>query len=134
MADDLPSRTVALGLPDVVDLLRDDAAAAELRQQRNLDAMELRVMGAIGAVRADLTSYEAAHGKEHAAQRFESESAHKRFDDFIGKAEIAKAHADGALGVVRYVADLLGRNWKAIAAVAGVVLAATGNVHVSIGG
>lgn len=134
MSDDPARRAASLGLADVVDLLREDAAAAELRQQRNLDAMELRVMTAINGTRADLTNYEAAHGREHVAQRVESETAHKTFDDFMEKASIAKAHQDGALGVVRYLTDLLGRNWKAIASIAAGAALVTGNVRIVIGG
>lgn len=133
MTDEPSSRVAVLGLADVVDLLREDAASAELRQQRNLDAMELRVMTAINATRADLTSYEASHGKEHVAQRVESEQAHKRFDDFMHTASIAQAHRDGTLGVVRFLIELLGRNWKAIAAGALALLAASGNIRVVIG-
>lgn len=123
-----------LGLADVVDLLRDDAAAAELRAQRNLEAMELRVMTAINAARADLTTYETAHGKEHVAQRVESEEVHKRFDAFIASSTIAQAHRDGTLGVVRFMLELLGRNWKALAALAAGIAAASGNLRVVIGG
>lgn len=114
-------------------MLRDDAARAEHRQQQSLDAMELRVMAAINAARSDLTSFEAAHGREHVAQRSESESSHLEFRAFMAKVDLAKARQDGTLGVLRYLADLLGRNWKAIAGLAVMVAAATGSIHISIG-
>lgn len=123
----------ALGLGDVVDLLRDDGAAAELRSQRLLEALEGRVMAAIVTLRSDMDKGWATHGADHLAQRTESELAHKRFDSYVAGATLDAARRDGALGMVRLVIDTFGRNWKAIAAGAGLVLAATGGVHISIG-
>ena len=45
----------------------------------------------------------------------------------------ALARRDGALGMTRLVIDTFGKNWKAIVALAGAILAASGNVHVSLG-
>lgn len=109
-------------------------------EQTARDAMEARLMAAIARVestvagtRTDLNNYERAHGDEHAAIRKTSDEAHARFDTFIRGTEIAAARQDGALGVLRFVADLAGRNWKAIAAVATGVAALTGAVHISLG-
>lgn len=123
-----------LGLRDVLDMLRDDAAAAESRGQRLLDDMERRVMSAIGDARSDLGKYIAAHDGDHLAMRTSSEVAHSRYDTFIAANAIDQARRDGALGIVRYVADLLGRNWKALAAGAVAIAAATGSLRITIGG
>lgn len=122
-----------LGLREVLDLLRDDGAAAERRTQRLVDAMEGRVMEAISEVRGDLVRYEAVHGGEHVAQRTSSELAHQRFDAFIASSTLEAARRDGALGMTRLILDTFGRNWKAIAAAAAAILAATGGVRISIG-
>lgn len=132
MADET-SGLSRLGLAEVVELLRGDGAAAELRNQRLLDALEHRVMGAISDVRSDLTRYEQAHGAEHQAIRTTSEVAHQRFDSFIAGASLDAARRDGALGITRLIIDTFGRNWKAIAALAAGVAAASGHVQISIG-
>lgn len=130
---DEPSNGSKLGLPDVVELLRGDNAAAELRSGRALDALEHRVMAAISDIRDDLIDYRQAHGSEHVAQRTSSEVAHQRFDAYMNAAQIDAARKDGALGVMRLIIDTVGRNWKAIVAIAGAILAASGNVRISIG-
>ncbi len=124
---------VGLGLRDVVELLRDDAAAAELRGKKGLDELEVRLMAAIGGVRSDLGKYIETHAGDHTAIKTTSEVAHARYDAFIAANAIDQARRDGALGTIRYMLDLLGRNWKAIAALAAGIAAATGNVRIVIG-
>jgi hypothetical protein len=137
MTDDprLPSNG-SFGLITVLDRLRDDF-------REDLGLLEGRLMTAIGENRRQLTDYADAHGKEHAALRVDAEkdvaaakAAHDRFDEYIEKSKLAQAHKDGALGVTRYVVELLARNATALvkiaAAVAGLLLAISGSVHVSI--
>lgn len=134
MADDpIGGPASGLSFRDVVDMVRDDAAAAELRATKALEAMEARVMGAIGGVRGDLGKYIETHAGDHVAMRTTTEVAHNRYDAFISANAIDNARRDGALGIVRYVVDLLGRNWKALAATALGIAAATGSLHISIG-
>jgi hypothetical protein len=58
-----------LSLGDVVDLLRDDAAAAELRGQRGRDELEGRLMAAIRQVSGQLDRYIEVHAGDHRASR-----------------------------------------------------------------
>lgn len=122
-----------LGLRDVVDMLRDDAAGAELRGQQALNALESRVMAAIGGVDGKLGKYIEVHAGDHLAMKTTQEVANARFDAFIASNQLEQARRDGALGVVRYLVELFGRNWKAMLPLAGAVAALTGAVHISIG-
>jgi len=122
-----------LGLRDVVDMLRDDAAGAELRSGQALSALEGRVMAAISGVDGKLGKYIETHAGDHLAIKTTEEVSHARYDAFIAANALDQARRDGALGVVRYVVELFGRNWKALLPLAGAVAAVTGAVHVSIG-
>lgn len=126
--------SAALALRDVVDMLRDDAAAAELRSGKALEALEVRLMGAIGGVRGDLGKYIDTHAGDHQAMRTTSEIHFAKYDAYIAANAIDQARRDGALGIARYVIDLLGRNWQVVGLIVAGVAAATGAVHISIGG
>ena len=117
---------VGLGLIAALDRLRDD-------WREDLGGLEGRVMTAIGESGRQFGAYREEHGREHIAQRGDSEAAHKRFDAFISAAAVAQARRDGALGVMKFIADALGRNWKALAAIGGTVALLLGNVHVNVG-
>lgn len=108
------------------DRLRDDF-------REDLDAMEKRVMTAIDGATRQLGSYQTEHGREHVTMRGESEAAHARFDEFIRSAALSQARKDGALGVVRFMADIAGRNWKALLILAGTLLTIAGNVQIDLG-
>lgn len=126
-----------LGLADVVDMLRSDGAASEARGQRLLDDAERRLMGAIQSVSSDLGHYIEIHGHDHTALRAESAAAHGRFDAFIESSKLVQARKDGALGVTRYLVELVSGNAGALVkvaiAIAGALLAVSGNVHIDIG-
>lgn len=119
-----------------IDGLRDDV-------REDLGALEGRVMAAITEVQRDAHEYAIAHSGIHAddhAERdrlvAEAKVAHDRFDDFIRNAALAQARRDGALGVIRFVIELVGRNWRGVAAVAGALIVAlltvTGQLSVSV--
>lgn len=83
-----------------------------------------------------VTDFITLHGRDHAAQRTESEVAHARFDTFIRAAELAQARRDGILGMFRFALELISRHAKPIAtiilALTGAALALSGAVSVSI--
>lgn len=124
MAGDPPAN--GYQLVAAFDRLRDDF-------REDLDAMEKRVTASIEAASRQLSSYQTEHGREHVTMRGESEAAHVRFDDFIRAAALSQARKDGALGVVRFLADAAGRNWKAVLVLAGAILTLAGNVQINLG-
>src|SRR3954468_23241294 len=111
MADDARS----IGAPDrrqgdtslleAFDRVRD-----ELRDE--IRASEGRVMNAVGDVQRRLEQSETTHAGIHAAEGEARSIAHARFEDFMHKSELAQARKDGALGVLRFFFDLVGRNWR----------------------
>jgi hypothetical protein len=116
----------AFGLLAAFDRLRDDF-------REDLAATEGRVMSAIEDTGKHFAAYREEHGREHIAQRGDSIAAHKRFDTFIAESAIEQARKAGALGVLRFTVDLLGRNWKILATIAAAVLAAAGHVQIVAG-
>lgn len=133
-----------LGLADVVALLREDGAASERRAQRDLVALEVRLMAAIADNRRALTDYSTTQGELHRAERNETEAAfaeskraHVRFDEFIATSKLSQARRDGALGATRYVVELLASNASALVRIAmasGLAAwLASGSIHISLG-
>lgn len=110
----------------ILDRLRDDV-------REDLVAMERRMTAAIETGNRQLSNYQTEHGQEHLTQRGESIAAHRRFDEFIQSAQLNQARKDGALGILKFVIDLFGRNWKAIAVAAGALLTFAGNVQINLG-
>jgi len=67
-------------------------------------------------IRVDLSAFITAHGREHADQKAESETAHDGFTAFISNFELERARKDGALGVFRFVLEQLSRHARPLAA------------------
>lgn len=88
----------------------------------------------LGGLRDDLQNYMTTHGGEHVAAANERAEAHSRFDAFIRNAELAAAHRDGALGVVRFVFELVARHSPAlvrvVVAITAAALVVNGNVTI----
>ena len=108
-----------------IDLLRGDYDGAIQRS-------EARVVSAIDLLRSDFTSWTGTHLSLHGALIEQRDNAHKRYDDFIHMAELDQARKAGALGVLRFVVDLTGRNWRLVAVIAAALLALLGNVHIDV--
>lgn len=89
-------------------------------------------MTAIGVVSSELEAATTTHAGIHAVEGEARSIAHARFEDFMRRAELAQARRDGALGIVRFVFDLVGRNWRGIVAVAGAAAILLGNVRVEL--
>jgi len=53
-------------------------------------------------------------------------------DEQLQGAALDKAKQQGALGVARWVLDLVSRNWKAFAILIGALLALSGNITISV--
>lgn len=124
-------------LLNALDRFRDDV-------REDLGSLETRLTALIMENRAALTSYSTTHNGVHGTERHETElaftdsrAAHVRFDDFIASSRVAQAHRDGALGVTRYIVELVASNAGALIkialSVAAGALIAAGGVHVSIG-
>jgi hypothetical protein len=112
-------------LLEAFDRVRD-----ELRDE--MHKSEGRVMTAILEVRERLEQGEVTHAGIHAAEGESRAIAHARFEDFMHKAELAAARRDGALGILRFSVDLLGRNWRGIAAAGAAAWFVLGGVHVQV--
>lgn len=102
----------------------------ELR--REISASEDRVQGSIAELRTDFEQATTTHAGIHAAEGESRSIAHQRFEDFMRKADIAQARRDGALGVVRFGADLVGRNWRGILALGTAAAILLGNIRVEV--
>jgi hypothetical protein len=124
VADDRRSGDFAL-----VEILND--VRKELRDEIRLS--EGRVRDDLLELRGDFELSSATHAGIHAAEGESRQLAHNRYETFIQRAELDAARRDGALGVIRFAADLAGRNWKAIAAAGGIVAFLLGNIHVDVG-
>jgi hypothetical protein len=112
--------------------------------REDLSALEGRLMYAIAENRRALTDYSTSHNGIHVAERLETQAAfaeskvaHARFDAYIESSKISQARRDGALGVVRYLIELVGTNGRGLLqvgiALAGILLALSGNVHIDLG-
>jgi hypothetical protein len=98
--------------------LRDDLRDVETRMVRQV------------------SEYTMAHGAEHRENYRIRDEAHAKFNDFIANAELGAARRDGALGVVRFMFELVSRHSgalvKVVVSIAAAALVVGGNVHISI--
>jgi hypothetical protein len=143
-----PPDLVAAGLAGLIEGIRDDVREdirdlrTDLRGEmaRSEDRMTTRVIAMEQhqtATHALLSDYAKSHGDQHEAEAVERRREHGAFYDFIRRQELDEARRDGALGVARYGIELLSKHGtniaKVIIAVAGLVLAASGELHVAVG-
>lgn len=101
--------------------------------------VEDRIGSRIGDVKAEVTTvrdefeaYAVGHDKVH---RDHDGDGARKYDEIMSRFhtwEVEAAKRAGALGVVRFLADLAGRNWKAIATLALTALAALGNIRIEV--
>ena len=108
-----------------IDMLREDYDGAIQRS-------ETRVVTAITGLRADFTTWTGTHLALHGLLVEQRDKAHQRYDDFIRAAEIDQARKAGALGILRFALDLLGRNWRLVAIVLAALLALFGNIRLDL--
>jgi len=94
--------------------------------------MEQRVTGSIGELRDDFEVFVQAHAREHQEHGTWSQERYAEIMSRFHAADIDAARRAGALGVLRFVADLAGRNWKVIATLAVAALAALGNIRIEV--
>lgn len=124
--------------------VREDIAALRTEARSDITALEGRLMTAIVDNRRALTDYSTTHNGVHVAERKETEAAfsesraaHDRFDEYISTQRVVQARKDGALGVTRYVVELVAANAgalvKILLAAAVAAIFATGGVHLSVG-
>jgi hypothetical protein len=124
-------------LLNALDRFRDDV-------REDLGALEGRLMVAIADNRRALGDYSTTHKGVHDAERLETQAAfaeskvaYARFEAYIESSKISQARRDGALGVVRYILELVGTNGGGLLrlgiGLAGVLLALSGNVHIDLG-
>jgi hypothetical protein len=117
-------------LHDTALLEAFDRVRDELRDEIRLS--EGRVMTAVQTVQTRLEQSEVTHAGIHAVEGETRSIAHARFEEFMHKAELAAARRDGFLGVVRFMFDLIGRNWRGIAAGGAAAWFVLGGVHVQV--
>lgn len=108
-----------------------DRVRTELRDE--IHRSEGRVQSSIGDLRKDFEATTVTHAGIHAVEGEARSLAHNRFEEFMLRAELAQARRDGALGLIRFAVDLLGRNWRGIVALGGATAVILGNVQVDVG-
>lgn len=108
-----------------------DRVREELRDE--IQRSEGRVKESIGELRGDFEAATVTHAGIHAVEGEARSIAHSRFEEFMLRAELAQARRDGALGLIRFAFDLLGRNWRGIVALGGALAFILGNVQVDVG-
>jgi hypothetical protein len=116
----------SLGLLEALDRIRDD-------YREDLVGLEGRVMTAIGAIERKLDETSRTHAEVHVAEATLDRNAHEIYDAFIRDSKLAAARRDGALGVVRFVTELLGSNWKGILAAGAALSFLLGQLRVTVG-
>jgi hypothetical protein len=121
----VPAAPTTGDLLAAIDMLRGDYQGA-------IEQSEGRVVSAITSLRNDFTSWTGTHLGLHGQLLEERDTAHRRYDAFIRTAEIDQARKAGALGILRFTLDLVGRNWRLVAIVLAAVFALFGNVHFQI--
>jgi len=123
-------------LLDAIDDLRDDYRedVGHLRDdfREDLGALETRVMAAIASVARSVDDGNRLHAAVHAKDAESLADKLRTYDAWIEASKIAQARRDGALGIARYLADVVGRNWRGILAVAGGAALLFGQVHVTV--
>jgi hypothetical protein len=120
-------------LLEALDRIRDDYRE-DLREHReDLVAVEGRVMTAIAAIDRKLDDASRTHAEVHIAEATLERNAHEIYDSFIRDSKIAAARRDGALGVVRFVVELVGANWKGILAGGAALSFLLGQLRVTVG-
>lgn len=106
----------------------------DLGQMRvDLSTTEDRVMAAIETSRHEFIEYSKSHATDHAVRRADVEGRLATFTEFMRTRELRQARDDGALGMLRFVLDTLGRNWQLIGLLLAALLLALGNVQLDIG-
>lgn len=113
-------------LLEAFDRVRD-----ELR--REIRESEKRVHISLTDLRSDVESANVTHAGIHAVEGESRSIAHSRFEAFMQRAELEAARRDGALGIIRFAFDLVGRNWRGIVALGGAAAVILGNVQVEVG-
>ena len=139
-----PPEIIATGFAGLTDGIRVDMRAMEGRLRDDAEKVEARVTERVVAVengqrelRSYIETFADGHAEDHEREGADRREAHGVFHEFIRAAELDKARRDGALGLVRFGAELLGKHGKAIAwiivslgAAAGF---ATGNIDIAVG-
>lgn len=108
-----------------------DRVRSELRDE--VRASEGRVQASLLELRSDFDAATVTHAGIHAVEGESRSIAHSRFEAFMQRAELEAARRDGALGIIRFGFDLVGRNWRGIVALGGVVAMILGNIRVDVG-
>lgn len=139
-----PPEIIASGFAGLTDGIRVDMRAMEGRLREDAAQVEERVTARVVAVetgqrdlRTYIESFAGDHAKEHEAEGVERRAAHGTFYEFIRAAELDKARRDGALGLVRFGAELLSKHGKSIAwiivALGTAAGFATGSIDLAVG-
>lgn len=105
----------------IADWFREDIAAAKAD-----------LMAVIVEDRKARRDWEFTHTQEHVSDSADRKVWDAKLTDLLESEKLAKARRDGILGAIRFVFDVIGRNWRGILALAGTAAVFLGNVHVNI--
>lgn len=112
------------------DDVREDLAGLRRDVREDQRVTEERLMGT-------MAQFARAHSAEHDERDLAIDTDLSKFRAFMRTAEIAQAKRDGALGVLRFVLELVSKHAKSIVAIActggALVGLLSGVVHVSVG-
>lgn len=142
MVDEQPTgpQQLATGFGDFFEAFRADIRALDERLTGQLEDVRADVREDNQRVEdrlmAALQTMATVHAREHSEEDADRERVHERFEKFIKAAELAQARKDGALGVFRFVVEVVGRNARPIAQIcagAGILLGVlSGSISVAV--
>lgn len=111
------------------DDFREDMAGLRRDVREDMAKSEERVMGT-------MAQFARVHGVEHDEDRLALDRDLTTFRAFMHAAEIAQAKRDGALGVLRFVLELVSKHAKPIVAVIGAatvgIAVLLGQIHIEV--
>lgn len=124
---------VAHSISQTADQLRDDFRERDQQLREDQQRMESRLVTAIQDLRGDFEGWTVAHARIHDGHDTWSQRAYQELVDRVSTIDIAQARKEGALGLGRWLIEILGRNWQVLAIIVTALLAILGNIHVNLG-
>ncbi len=128
------TETGHLGLRDVLDLLREDIRAAGVRFNDELAATEKRITADLEDGRQAFLAYQADHLGTHNRRAADTDALHKELSAKLEAQVVVEARRAGMLAVVLLIVQTLGRNWQALAVIAGLIGLLLGRIDVNFMG
>lgn len=123
----------ALRLADVVSLLREDIGNLRTDLAGDIRESEARTKVEIDAAKTSFLSYQADHVSVHNRRKEDTDRIHDELGKRLDAMTVIEARRAGALAVVLLVIRTVGTHWQALIALAVLINAMTGTVHLDVG-